>query len=77
MILGEREADGKILQIGGRAHHHAVGDAVVDQRHRGFARQLHGAVGGDATLMVMDHLAMGAERLRGIGVEFKQHLGAP
>ncbi|MNZ29914.1 hypothetical protein D3C78_471690 [compost metagenome] len=55
--LGQREADGEILQLGGAAHHHGVGDAVVDQRHRGFAGQQHGAVGGDTTPLVVDHLA--------------------
>ena len=38
--LGQREADGEILQIGRRAHHHRVGLAVEGDGERGFLRHV-------------------------------------
>ena len=36
--LGQAEADGEVLEVGGARHHHGVGAAVVDQRDRHLLR---------------------------------------
>ena len=43
--LGQTKAQGKIGQVGWRAHHDRMADAVVNQGHRGFLDHLIGAGG--------------------------------